>query len=147
MDPIRVLFLCTGNSARSVIAEALLADLGGSDFDVHSAGTHPKGINPLTVKVLQQAGLDPAPYRSKSMDEYLDQDFDYVLTVCDDAAESCPYSPATRSASTGASSTPLPLKARTPSSSPPSATRSLKCAGASKPSSLTPGTEAPGARP
>ncbi len=93
MDPIRVLFLCTGNSARSVIAEALLADLGGSDFDVHSAGTHPKGINPLTVKVLQQAGLDPAPYRSKSMDEYLDQDFDYVLTVCDDAAESCPVFP------------------------------------------------------
>ena len=93
MAPIRVLFLCTGNSARSVIAEALLADLGGNDFDVHSAGTHPKGMNPFTTKVLQQAGLDTAPYRSKSIDEYVDQDFDYVITVCDNAAESCPVFP------------------------------------------------------
>ena len=59
MNQIRVLFLCTGNSARSVIAEALLKSIGGVDFEVHSAGTHPKGINPFTVKVLEQAGLDP----------------------------------------------------------------------------------------
>lgn len=93
MAPIRVLFLCTGNSARSVIAEALLADLGGNDFDVHSAGTHPKGINPFTVKVLQQAGIDTALFKPKSIDEYVDQDFDYVITVCDNAAESCPVFP------------------------------------------------------
>jgi thioredoxin type arsenate reductase len=93
MNPIRVLFLCTGNSARSVIAEALLKNLGGEDFEVYSAGTHPKGINPYTEKVLQQAGIDPAQFHSKSMDEYLDWDFDYVITVCDNAAEECPVFP------------------------------------------------------
>jgi arsenate reductase len=93
MNPIRVLFLCTGNSARSVIAEALLKSLGGEDFEVYSAGTHPKGINPYTEIVLQQAGIDPAQFHSKSMDEYLDRDFDYVITVCDNAAEECPVFP------------------------------------------------------
>jgi len=93
MNPIRVLFLCTGNSARSVIAEALLRSIGGLDFEVHSAGTHPKGINPYTVKVLQQAGLDPTEFHSKSMNEYVDQKFDYVITVCDSAAEECPIFP------------------------------------------------------
>jgi arsenate reductase (thioredoxin) len=93
MSQIRVLFLCTGNSARSIIAEALLRSLGGVDFDVHSAGTHPKGINPFTVKVLQQASLEPADFRSKSMDEYLDEKYDYVITICDDAAEECPIFP------------------------------------------------------
>ncbi len=93
MSQIRVLFLCTGNSARSIIAEALLRNLGGGDFDVYSAGTHPKGINPFTVKVLQQTSLEPAEFRSKSMDEYLDEKFDYVITVCDDAAEECPIFP------------------------------------------------------
>jgi arsenate reductase len=90
---LRVLFLCTGNSARSIIAEALLRNLGGADFDVNSAGTHPKGINPFTVKVLDQAGLNSPDFRSKSMDEYLDETFDYVITVCDDAAERCPVFP------------------------------------------------------
>jgi arsenate reductase len=93
MSPIRVLFLCTGNSARSIIAEALLHNLGGADFDVYSAGTHPKGINPFTVKVLEQAKLDSVEFRSKSMDEYLDDKFDYVITVCDNAAEECPVFP------------------------------------------------------
>jgi arsenate reductase len=93
MSQIRVLFLCTGNSARSVIAEALLQSIGGNDFEVHSAGTHPKGINPFTTKVLEQAGLDPTRYHSKSMYEYVDQKFDYVITVCDDAAEECPIFP------------------------------------------------------
>ena len=93
MSQIRVLFLCTGNSARSVIAEALLQSIGGSDFEVHSAGTHPKGINPFTTKVLEQAGLDPTRYHSKSMQEYVDQKFDYVITVCDNAAEECPIFP------------------------------------------------------
>lgn len=93
MSQISVLFLCTGNSARSIIAEALLRNLGGADFDVYSAGTHPKGINPFTQKVLQQARLDEVEFRSKSMDEYLDRKFDYVITVCDNAAEECPVFP------------------------------------------------------
>ena len=93
MAPIRVLFLCTGNSARSIIAEALLRDMGGEDFEVHSAGTHPKGINPFTVKVLDQARLNSPDFRSKNMDEYLDEKFDYVITVCDNAAERCPVFP------------------------------------------------------
>jgi arsenate reductase len=93
MSRIRVLFLCTGNSARSVIAEALLKSVGGADFDAYSAGTHPKGINPFTIKVLEQAGLDPAQFRSKSLNEYTDDTFDYVITVCDNAAEECPVFP------------------------------------------------------
>jgi arsenate reductase len=93
MSQIRVLFLCTGNSARSIIAEALLRSMGDADFEVHSAGTHPRGINAFTVKVLEQAGLNSPDFRSKSMDEYRDQTFDYVITVCDDAAERCPVFP------------------------------------------------------
>ena len=91
--PIRVLFVCTGNSARSVIAEALLRRDGGADFAVHSAGTEPKGINPLTLRVLAGAGIDAIWARSKSVTEYLGQSFDYVMTVCDQARESCPVFP------------------------------------------------------
>jgi arsenate reductase len=93
MTPIRVLFLCTGNSARSIIAEALLNSSGGDAFEVHSAGTDPKGINPLTVRVLEQDGFDTSGLHSKSMNEYLDERFDYVITVCDRAAERCPVFP------------------------------------------------------
>jgi arsenate reductase len=91
--PIRVLFVCTGNSARSVIAEALLRRDGGADFAVHSAGTEPKGINPLTLRVLAGAGIDATWARSKSVSEYLGQSFDYVITVCDQARQSCPVFP------------------------------------------------------
>src|SRR5581483_11114845 len=90
---IRVLFLCTGNSARSVIAEALLRDLGGSDFDVHSAGVAPKGINPYTRRVLDAAGIDASWAESKHMSRFEGERFDYVITVCDDAAEQCPVFP------------------------------------------------------
>ena len=93
MKPLRVLFLCTGNSARSVIAEALLGQAGGDAFDAHSAGTHPKGINPFTVRVLAEAGIDTAGFRSKDVAELAAQAFDYVITVCDDAAEECPVFP------------------------------------------------------
>ena len=92
-DPIRVLFVCTGNSARSVMAEALLRQHGGDAFEVHSAGTEPKGINPLTLRVLADAGIDASWARSKSVDEYLGQSFDYVVTVCDEARQSCPVFP------------------------------------------------------
>jgi arsenate reductase len=93
MTPIRVLFLCTGNSARSIIAEALLKSAGKDAFEVHSAGTEPKGINPYTVKVLEQDGFDISSLRSKNLNEYLDERFNYVITVCDRAAERCPVFP------------------------------------------------------
>jgi arsenate reductase len=93
MSKIRVLFLCTGNSARSIIAAALLKQLGGDEFDVYSAGTRPKGINPYTVRVLEPLGIDLSGERSKSLTEYQGQTFDYVITVCDAAAEECPVYP------------------------------------------------------
>ena len=91
--PIRVLVVCTGNSARSVMAEALLRQHGGSDFEVHSAGTEPKGINPFTERVLDEAGIDHSWARSKSVNEFLGQRFDYVITVCDQARQVCPVFP------------------------------------------------------
>lgn len=91
--PIRVLFVCTGNSARSQIAEALVRDLGGADFDVSSAGTEPKAVNPFTVRALAEIGIDWSGARSKSVTEFLDQRFDYVVTVCDRARQSCPVFP------------------------------------------------------
>jgi arsenate reductase len=91
--PIRVLFVCTGNSARSQMAEALLRHHGGDRFEVHSAGTEPRGVNPLTLRVLEDAGIDASGARSKSVDEYLDQTFDYVVTVCDEARQVCPVFP------------------------------------------------------
>ena len=91
--PIRVLFVCTGNSARSQIAEAVLGRLGGADFQVFSAGTRPKGVNPYTVRVLADGGIDWSEARSKSVDAFLDQSFDYVITVCDRARQSCPVFP------------------------------------------------------
>jgi arsenate reductase (thioredoxin) len=90
---IRVLFVCTGNSARSVMAEALLRHHGGDRFEVYSAGTIPKGINPLTLRVLADAGIDASGARSKSVDEFLGQSFDYVVTVCDQARQVCPVFP------------------------------------------------------
>ena len=91
--PIRVLVVCTGNSARSVIAEALIRRYGGEDFDVNSAGTEPSRINPLTERVLDEARIDHSWARSKSVNEFLGQQFDYVITVCDDARQACPVFP------------------------------------------------------
>ena len=93
MTPVRVLFVCTGNSARSVMAEALLRTHGGPAFVVQSAGTEPKGINPLTERVLAEAGIDASFARSKSVTEFLGQQFDYVVTVCDQARQTCPVFP------------------------------------------------------
>jgi arsenate reductase len=92
-DPIRVLFVCTGNSARSIMAEALLRRHGGDRFEVHSAGTEPKGVNPLTLRILAEAGIDPSFARSKSVRDFVDQPFDYVVTVCDQARQVCPVFP------------------------------------------------------
>jgi arsenate reductase len=93
--PIRVLFACTHNSARSQIAEALLADFGGADFEVVSAGVEVTQVNPYAVRVLADLGIDWSTARSKSISEYLDQRFDYVITVCDRARETCPVFPGT----------------------------------------------------
>jgi arsenate reductase len=91
--PIRVLFVCTGNSARSQIAEALLRDFGGADFQTFSAGTEPKGVNPHAVRVLDEIGIDWSAAHSKSVTEYLGSQFDYVVTVCDRARQTCPIFP------------------------------------------------------
>ena len=92
----RVLILCTGNSARSQMAEGWLRHLAGDRYEVHSAGTHPSVINPLAIAVMRERGIDiseAAGHRSKSLDEYREQPFDYVITVCDQAAEACPIFP------------------------------------------------------
>jgi arsenate reductase len=86
--------LCTGNSCRSIMAEALFRELGGERVAVESAGSQPAGVvNPLTERVLDEAGIDHSWARSKSMTEFLDREFDHVITVCDDAAEACPTFP------------------------------------------------------
>ena len=90
---IRVLFVCTGNSARSIMAEALLRQQGGAAFEVYSAGTEPRGVKPLTIRTLEAAGLDASSARSKSVREFLGQPFDYVITVCDEARQACPVFP------------------------------------------------------
>jgi len=90
---MRVLFVCTGNSARSIMAEALTRKHGGDAFEVFSAGTDPRGISPLTVRALQDAGLPIDGLSSKSVQEFLGQRFDYVITVCDQARQSCPVFP------------------------------------------------------
>lgn len=89
----RVLFLCTGNSARSQMAEGLLRHLAGDRYEASSAGTHPVGLNPGAVAAMQELQIDISAQRSKRMDEFLDQAFDYVITVCDRAKESCPRWP------------------------------------------------------
>ena len=89
----RVLILCTGNSARSQMAEGLLRDLAGDRFDVFSAGTKPVGLNPNAVEAMAEIGIYIADHRSKSVNEFSGQQFDYVITVCDSAKESCPIFP------------------------------------------------------
>lgn len=89
----RVLFLCTGNSCRSQMAEGWLRHLGGEQFEVVSAGTHPVGLNPYAVMVMQEAHVDISNHVSERVDPYLEQHFDYVVTVCDRAQENCPMFP------------------------------------------------------
>jgi arsenate reductase len=93
--PYRVLFLCTGNSARSIFAEYFLRRLGGTRFEAYSAGANPSGVvNPLAVQVLQERfNIDASGARSKSWNEFREIKFDFVITVCDNARESCPVWP------------------------------------------------------
>jgi arsenate reductase len=92
-DKRRVLILCTGNSARSQMAEGLLRHDAGDRFEVFSAGTRPSQIRPEAIAAMRELGIDIAGHRSKSVDEFTGQAFDYVLTVCDNARESCPIFP------------------------------------------------------
>ena len=89
----RVLVLCTGNSARSQMGEGLLRHMAGDQYEVFSAGTKPVGLNPNAVKAMSEIGIDISKNRSKSVDEFAGQQFDYVITVCDNAKESCPFFP------------------------------------------------------
>lgn len=88
-----VLILCTGNSARSQMAEGVLRHDAGDRFDVFSAGTRPSRVRPEAIAVMQEIGIDISTQRSKSVDEFAARSFDYVLTVCDNAKESCPVYP------------------------------------------------------
>ena len=90
----RVLILCTGNSARSQMAEGLLRDLAADRFEVFSAGTKPSRVRPEAIAAMRELGIDISGHRSKSVDEFAQQPFDYVITVCDNARESCPVYPA-----------------------------------------------------
>src|SRR5688500_7740371 len=89
----RVLILCTGNSARSQMAEGLLRHMGGGNFEVESAGVEPSQVRPLAIEAMKEIGIDISGHRSKSVDEFIGQEFDYVITVCDNANESCPTFP------------------------------------------------------
>ncbi len=89
----RVLFLCTGNSARSQMAEGFLKNLAGDKFEVFSAGVKPTQVNPLAIKAMAETGVDISKHRSKSAMEFIDQKFDYVITVCDNAKQTCPVFP------------------------------------------------------
>lgn len=95
MKPYKFLFLCTGNSARSIIGEYLLRRLGGSRFEVFSAGSFPTGkVNPLAIQVLKDVyNIDASEARSKSSEEFKEVEFDFVVTVCDNARETCPVWP------------------------------------------------------
>lgn len=90
MPPLRVLFLCTHNSARSQLAEAILRQMGGEQVEVYSAGSMPTEVHPDAVAVLHELGLDPAPLYAKSLERFLGERFDYIITVCDRVRDICP---------------------------------------------------------
>jgi arsenate reductase (thioredoxin) len=89
----RVLFLCTHNSARSQMAEGLLRHLASDRFDAVSAGTEATRVRPLAIRAMEEIGIDVSEQQSKTLDRYLQESFDYVITVCDDANEACPFFP------------------------------------------------------
>jgi arsenate reductase len=94
MNKQRLLFLCTGNSCRSHMAEGILRNLAGEAFEVFSAGSKPAGyVHPLAIKVMEDIGVNISQHRSKSLEEFVGQPFDYVITVCDNAREACPNFP------------------------------------------------------
>jgi arsenate reductase (thioredoxin) len=92
-DKKRVLFLCTGNSARSQMAEGLLRQMAGDRFEVFSAGTHPKGLHRRSIEVMGEIGIDISKQTSKDVSTYANETFDVVITVCDRAKQQCPVFP------------------------------------------------------
>jgi arsenate reductase len=93
-EKTKVLFLCTGNSCRSQIAQAWLKELGGEKFKVYSAGLEPHGVNPFTITVMEEIGYDMNDHSSKHIDEYIGKiNFDFLITVCGNADERCPFFP------------------------------------------------------
>lgn len=97
MTKTRVLFLCTHNSARSQMAEGLLRSLGAGRFEVHSAGTEATRVRPEAIAAMADLGVDISAQESKTLERYLGEDFEYVVTVCDDANEACPVFPGAKS--------------------------------------------------
>ncbi|NOZ03650.1 MAG: arsenate reductase ArsC [FCB group bacterium] len=89
----KVLFVCTGNSCRSQIAEGLLRDMAGDRFEVYSAGSHPSRVHPMAIAVLKEWGIDISHHTSDYVDDYLDKGIDIVITVCDHANQVCPHFP------------------------------------------------------
>ena len=89
----RVLILCTANSARSQMAEGLLRHIAGDRFEIFSAGSQPSIVNPFAIKAMQQRDIDISGHHSQSLQVYITEQFDYVITVCDNAAETCPVFP------------------------------------------------------
>src|SRR5215212_1577325 len=96
MEKTKVLFLCTHNSARSQMAEGLLRHLAGDRFETMSAGTEATHVRPLAVRAMNELGIDISGQESKTLERYLGQSFDYVVTVCDAANEACPVFPGAR---------------------------------------------------
>jgi len=94
-NKIKILFLCTGNSCRSQMAEGWTHALKSDEIEVYSAGLETHGLNPFAVKVMAEAGVDISQQKSQHLDEFLDLDLDYVITVCDHAHETCPLFPGT----------------------------------------------------
>ena len=92
-DKKRVLILCTGNSARSQMAEGLLRHDGGGKFEVASAGVAPSSVRAEAIEAMREIGIDISAHRSKSADEFIGQNFDFIITICDNAKESCPVFP------------------------------------------------------
>ena len=92
-DKRRVLILCTGNSARSQMAEGLLRHVAGDEFEVESAGTIASFVRPQAIAAMAEIGIDISGHRSKCLNEFLGDPFDYIITVCDNAAENCPVFP------------------------------------------------------
>jgi len=91
MEKERVLFMCIHNAARSQMAEGLFRELYGDEFDVYSAGSDPQTVNPLAIKCMQEIGIDISNHRSKSLKEFEGQEFDYIITVCGNSYNACPF--------------------------------------------------------
>ena len=89
----KVLVLCTGNSCRSQIAEGYLRHFAGDKAEIYSAGIETHGVNPKAIQTMKEDGIDISKHTSNNIDEYSDIDFDFVITVCDNAKENCPYFP------------------------------------------------------